>query len=258
MQLRSGSFNHSDILEMSTTLQSVTRFLRSTSGGTKTDVADKRPVAAPRRRFAFDVRGAVAVEFALIMVPFLALLLMIFLSGYLLLVRSYAQEAAFKIGRYIQAGLADANSPSNGATLCAKALVDSSQTTILPSFLSCNSMVVNVQSASGATSASLNTSGMVVDDTYLTSPNFDYGASYSAGTNVCYPATVWVQVWYPVPAALFPIVVLLSSAGGLQMANSSAGIITLNGTKVYLVRGSYILVKQVANNGDNSPQTSCT
>ena len=168
--------------------------------------------------FLHDRRGATAVEFSLISVPFLGLLFAIFQTAYLFMTQQAIDAAAMNAGRNIMTGqtmttgITDATSFKN-AVICP----GSSNTTgwSLPDYLSCSNLIVDVQ-PSGATGSSSSWSGGVnTSPTQMLAGNTKFCIGQSGDI-------VIVRLLYPVPAYL-SIMTMSSSIASGGLGQSTAG-----------------------------------
>ena len=145
-------------------------------------------------RFGRDRRGATAVEFGLVAVPFLGLLMAIFETGFVFFTSVGLQSAVQAASRAVLTGNAQAVSATvstpaqfNAAYICPN----------LPSFISCSSIITDVRTATAFASAD------VTNDFYTTTTEYCPGA----------PGTiVVVRVAYPLPV-FFPILGLMPKVG---------------------------------------------
>ncbi len=150
------------------------------------------------RQFAEKTTGAVAVEFALIALPFLATLLVIMEEGLDLYMKSAIEHATTEAARSIFTGAAQ-NMTLNGAALTQQTFIQNVVCPNLPSSLSCSNVFVNVVSfqqsyAAGATPyyTFLNTA-----KTAIAPPQLDNAKnSFCLGSGSAY---VVLQVSYPLP-----------------------------------------------------------
>ena len=145
-------------------------------------------------RFRRDRRGATAVEFGLVAVPFLGLLMAIFETGFVFFNNVGLQSAVQTASRTVLTGTAQANSATvstvaqfNATYICPN----------LPSFISCSSIITDVRTATAFASADAS------NDFYTTATEYCPGA----------PGTiVVVRVAYPMPV-FFPIIGMMPKVG---------------------------------------------
>jgi Flp pilus assembly protein TadG len=105
------------------------------------------------RRFKSDRRGASAVEFGLIAIPFLGLLLAIFETGLMFLNSEGLEAAVQDAARNIMTGQAQAANVSTASQFVSTYMCPSTGQRILPSFIDCTKLIVDVRTASNFSSA---------------------------------------------------------------------------------------------------------
>lgn len=163
--------------------------------------------ATGMKRFVRNQDGVAAVEFALIAIPFFALLLAIFEIAFVILAQQVLQTAVTKSARLIMTGQAQTQSMTATQfqqNVCANVTI-----------LSCGSVYVNVQKfTSFSTISPLNP---------LQSGNFNSGSlSYNTGT----PGDIMlVQVFYQLPVFVTPL--------GLNLSNMNGNMRLLVATAVF-------------------------
>ena len=171
----------------------------------------KPMVNAPHRlraqlaRLTSDDRGATAVEFSIVAVPFIGILMAIFQTGLVLFTSEGLEAAVGDASRAIMTGQVQSGSMSTVAAfrdqmLCAPT---APRRRILPSFIDCSKLIIDVRQA--ATFAASDTSRSFYTNS---SPVFNPGG---AG------CVVVVRVAYPLPI-LFPIL----TATGVNTAGQIA------------------------------------
>lgn len=175
------------------------------------------------RQFTERTAGAVAVEFALIALPFFATLLVIMEEGLGLYMKSAIEHATTEAARSIFTGAAQ-NMTVNGAALTQQTFIKNVVCPNLPSSLSCNNVFVNVASfkqsyAAGATPTPyynfLNNS-----KTAIVLPQLDNAKNtFCLGAGSAY---VVLQVSYVLPV----IVHALSSAGATTYNGQTVRVIS--------------------------------
>ena len=106
--------------------------------------------------FTADARGATAVEFALIAVPFLGLLLAIFQTGFAYFASENLQAAVQSAARKLYVGTAQGNGVSTASAFINQYLCPSSGGT-LASFIDCTKLIVDVRVSTTGTFTGLDT-----------------------------------------------------------------------------------------------------
>lgn len=97
------------------------------------------------RRFADDVRAATAVEFALIMVPFLGLLMAIFQAGFTFFASENLQAAVQSAARRLYVGTAQGNGVNTASAFVNQYMCPSGGGGPLASFIDCSKLIVDVR-----------------------------------------------------------------------------------------------------------------
>ncbi len=168
------------------------------------------------RRLGRDENGASAVEFALVVIPFVAFLLAALQTSIILFMGDALQSATQKAARQVMTGQTSANNTSQAqfkAVVCAN----------LPSLFqgsgsSCPNLIVDVQSANSF--SSLNTA--TITPTYnasgapTTTGNYNFGSAGSA---------VIVRAMYNWPSFNLPL--------GFNLQDQTNGTYLLVGTAVF-------------------------
>ena len=167
------------------------------------------------RRFKQDSKGATAVEFAMVSVPFLGLLFAMFESAFVFLATEGLEAAVADAGRYIMTGQALTSNYAS-ATAFRDAVVcnpTAPRKRILPSFIDCSQLIVDVRTAGSTGSTTFSSADL--------SPTF-----YTAATKYCTGAPgdiVVLRVVYPMPVYL----------SILTMTSTSSVTVTTNGQTNY-------------------------
>jgi Flp pilus assembly protein TadG len=202
------------------------------------------------RRLARDNRGAAAVEFSIVVVPFLGLLFAIFQVSFLFLVQQGLDRATERAARNIKTGQAMASNYTDAGTFCTSVIAPA-----LPSFINCNSLTVDVRPATTAGSWSTTD---VSSDILAGNTKFCIGG----------PGSVMVvRVLFPVPPML-SIVALNSSlnkisastfgqaTNGLSSSSTGAAYNT-NGQQVYPIMGVYAFESEPFTASAYTPPAGC-
>ncbi len=113
---------------------------------------------AARRSFAADTCGATAVEFALIMVPFLGLLMAIFQAGFTYFASENLQAATQSAARSLYVGTAQGNGVATASAFVSRYMCPSGGAGPLASFIDCTKLIVDVRVSSAGTFIGLDTS----------------------------------------------------------------------------------------------------
>ena len=192
---------------------------------------------------AIDNRGATAVEFALISAPLLGLIFGILQSGLAFYEQQGLRAATDYAARQVLTGQAQnsgtiTDGPSfRNQLICNQAL--------LPSFMTCANIVVDLRTASSFTS--LNSSN--VNSSFL-QPDGS-GGQYNAG-NPC--DIMIVRAAYPMPS----YVPLLSWAPGYKLVLNLAGMTTYKGSLVQMLSAAAVFRNEPFVYTNGSTATSCS
>ena len=168
-------------------------------------------------RFVRNHDGTTAIEFALIGIPFLGLLCAIFQSGLIFYATTGLQQATNMAARKILTGqVQTTTAPTNAAAFRDKYLC-SQNPPILPSFIDCSSLIVDVNTATSFGVA--NTSG-------------DFASAPSINSCAWNPGSiVVVRVIYPMKVFL-PTIVMNGGFSALQSHDSQT---SYKGNFVYML-----------------------
>ena len=102
------------------------------------------------RRFVRDRRGATAIEFGFVMVPFFALLFSIFENSFLLMVDNGVEQALNTAARQVMLGAVQKNTSINTASEFRDKMIctPTSYTRVLPTYVDCTQIVVDMRVSS--------------------------------------------------------------------------------------------------------------
>lgn len=177
------------------------------------------PIASPSghrrlsdrlRGLVRDVRGATIIEFAVVVAPFLALLLAVLQMALIYFVQEALETAVETSARSIITGkaqAADISGASSGMTSAQlQARFKTAACKSLPDFLSCSNLFVEVRSAGSWNE--LNTD--ITTLTYDSSGNVSNSFSYSLGTQ---GSVILVRLMYLWPIEGAPMELGLANAG---------------------------------------------
>jgi Flp pilus assembly protein TadG len=184
---------------------------------------DTAPGALRRllRRFRSDRSGATAVEFAIVSVPFIGLLFAIFETAFVFLVGEGLDAATTAAARQLMTGQAQGVSTITTANQFRDSLICNPTPPaqrILPTFIDCSQLIVDVSQATSFASAN-------VSKSYYTNPVMNY----SPGGASC---IVVVRVVYPMPVILS--IISGSDVFGQVTVNTS-GQTLYNGSMHYML-----------------------
>ena len=168
-------------------------------------------------RFGRDRSGATAVEFGFIAIPFIGLLFAIFETAFVFFTTEGLESAVADAARTIMTGQVQASTISNATEFRDQMICNPTppRKRLLPDYVDCSKVLVDVRQASAFASADLSRS-------FYTNPTM----SYSPGGGSC---IVIVRAAYPMPV-FFPIM----TVSGL----STAGQVTYNGGLKHMLVGT--------------------
>ena len=163
--------------------------------GCKAVSRDATPGALRRlmRRFRSDRSGATAVEFAMIAVPFFGLLFAIFQTAFVFLAQEGLDAATTAAARQLLTGQAQNISTITTANQFRNSLICSPTPPakrILPSFINCSNLIVDVSQANTFAGAN-------VSKSFYTNPTTNYnpgGADCIVVVRVVYPMPVYLSI----------------------------------------------------------------
>ena len=195
-------------------------------------------------RFRRDLRGATAVEFAMVSGPFIGLLFAIFESAFVYLATEGLDAAVADAGRYVMTGQAltgnyQSSSAFRDAVICNPS---SPRKRILPSFIDCSQLIVDVRTA-GSTGSTTFSGIDTTTDFYTQTPLFCVGAPSDI---------VIVRVVYPMPVYLS----ILSATSLSQFSVSTAGQTNYNGTMTHLLLSTTVFRNEPFS-GSYTPPAGC-
>lgn len=168
-------------------------------------------------RFLKDTNGATAVEFALVSIPFLGLLFAIFETALVFFTAQTVDAATAEAARQIMTGQAQGDSSVTTAAQFKTKYLCPTTGRILPSYVNCNTIVVDVRPATTWTSA---------DQTknFFTETNHKYCTGGSS-------QIVVLRVGYPMPVYLS--VLAMNNSGDAYV--STAGQTNISGSMKHLI-----------------------
>lgn len=167
------------------------------------------------RRLRRDDSGATAVEMGLVALPFFAILFGIIQLGYRFFAAEALDTAVAEAGRSIMTGAAQKNAAITNATQFRDQVLCSATRRLLPSFMDCSKVVVDVRKLGSFNDAAFSTSSYDL----LTGST----TTYDPGT--C-SSTVVLRVAYPLQA--------------VAPALTGGGAYTIEGRDVYALLGVFV------------------
>ena len=150
------------------------------------------------RHFCLEIRGASAVEFGLVAIPFLALLLSIFETGFVYWTSAGLQVAVQDASRNLLTGVAQGASVSTADQFRTTYLCPTTGTRVLPSFIDCSKLIIDVRSYSTGSYTTFSTLD-IADDFYASGTPRLFCPGRAGAITV-------VRVAYPMPVFLPTIV----------------------------------------------------
>jgi Flp pilus assembly protein TadG len=166
--------------------------------------AKRRGAPGLLSRFARNRKGATAVEFAMVSIPFLGLLCAIFETALVFFTHEAFDNAVNNVARKVLI-----NQFAGNSTPTASSFLTGSFCPALPSFIDCAKVTLNIQAYNPATSQFSNVAGSMSESWY-NSPSINVNLGH-AGDIVVF------QAFYPMPVYLS--VLVATGAHGNGAAN---------------------------------------
>ncbi len=188
-----------------------------------------------------DTRGVTAVEFSLIIVPFLGLLLALVQVGLYLFASEGLDVAVQDAARNIYTGIAQTSGISTATAFRTAYICPVNQPRKLPSFIDCNALIIDVRTVSSFTSADLNA------DFYKTTTTFCPG---SPGDIVI------VRVIYPMPV-IVPVLVRSPTASVSVLRTGTVNDVPGNSGWKQLLLGTAVFQNEPYDGSNYVPPTAC-
>jgi Flp pilus assembly protein TadG len=169
----------------------------------KENSAKRRKAPGLLSRFARSRKGATAVEFAMVSIPFLGLLCAIFETAFVFFTHEAFDNAVANVARKVLINNFDGN-----ATQTASNFLTSSFCPALPSFIDCTKVTLNVQAYNPSTSNFSTIAGAMGQGWYNTP---------ATNVNLGQPGYIVVfQAFYPMPVYLSVLVATGAHGNGAQ------------------------------------------
>ena len=181
----------------------------------------------PFARFKRDDRGATAVEFAMVSVPFLGLLFAIFETAFVFFTTEGLEAATSDAARFIMTGQATAGSYSGATDFRDKVICNPTapRVRILPSFIDCSQLIVDVSTNGSSGSTSFTSADM--SKSFYTNPSTKYCPGGSSDI-------VIVRIVYPMPA--FLTILTIQSLG--KVVATTDGLTNYGGGLKHMLMGT--------------------
>lgn len=193
-------------------------------------------------RFARDAAGVTAIEFGIISAPLFGLIFAIMQSSLAFFMQQGLKAALDSAARQELTGGAQNNAAIvDGASFRNQLICNKG---ILPSFMTCANVVVDIRSAANFSSVAKSS----VNSSFL----FDgSGAQYSVGQ----PCQIMiVRAAYPMPSFLPAI----TWGPGYQLINNLTGLTTYNGKLVQMLSAASVFRNEPYVNSSGAPSPSCS
>ncbi|MBE7247720.1 MAG: pilus assembly protein [Actinomycetospora chiangmaiensis] len=201
--------------------------------------ADSRPPAGGSgshlARFLRREEGATTVEFALISVPFLALIFSIFQVSLVFLMQQGLRVAVDNAARQVLLGKAQTNSAVTSWQTFRDTLVCPASGSLLPSFITCSKVLVDVRKYTSF-------SNLSTGQSFITDGS---GPTYNPGT-AC--DIVVVRAAYPMPVYL-PF--LMDASLGSSVSAGTAGLTSYGGSLVQMLTAASVFRNEPYTSGPN-------
>ena len=205
--------------------------------------------AALLRRFCLEARGASAVEFGLVVVPFLALLLSIFETGFVYWTTAGLQVAVQDASRKLLTGTAQGASVATADQFRTTYLCPATGTRVLPSFIDCTKLIIDVRSYPRTTSYSAFATLDVANDFYASTATRLFCPGRSGAITI-------VRVAYPMPVYLPTIVGTTNAAIQMLTAGLVSGVPGTTGYS-HLLLGTSVFQTEPFDDTSYSQPTGC-
>lgn len=169
--------------------------------------------------FLRDESAATAVEFAMVSVPFIGLLFAIFETAFVFFTTQSVEAATAEAARKIMTGQAQANSAVTTAAQFKSTYLCPTTGRILPSYVDCNKIIVDVRKASNWSTADLSSA-------FFTSSTNKYCTGNTS-------EIVVLRVGYPMPVYLSVLAMNSLALGGTTTV--TAGQTNVGGSMKHLI-----------------------
>lgn len=192
------------------------------------------------RKFNGNKDGATAVEFALVSIPFLGLLFAIFETAFVFFATQGVEAAVNDAARYVMTGQVQYDGTITSASdfktkvICAP----SGRPRILPSFIPCSDLILNVQVATDFATAD-------------TGKNFTTDKYCTGGPG----EIVVVRLLYPMP--VFLSILSMTSMGSAGVGTNTTGQTLHNGKNVHMLMGTAVFRNEPFPSGTPAVTTGC-
>ena len=201
------------------------------------------------RRFAKETRAATAVEFGLVIVPFLGLLLSIFETGFVVWTSEGLQTAVSDAARNLLTGTAQTQAITSADQFRTTYICPATGTRILPSFIDCSKLIIDVRSFPVPAAYSVFTTLDVANDFYTASATRLFCPGNAGAITV-------VRVAYPMPVYLPTIVGATTSTIGMVTTGLVAGVPGTTGYS-HLLLATSVFQAEPYGNGTYTPPAGC-
>ena len=201
------------------------------------------------RCFVLEARGASAVEFGLVVIPFLALLLSIFETGFMYWESAGLQVAVQDASRKLLTGIAQGAGVASADQFRTSYLCPTTGTRVLPSFIDCTKLIIDVRSYPKTISYSAFSTLDTANDFYAAGATRLFCPGRSGSITI-------VRVAYPMPVYL-PTIVGTTNAT-IQML--AAGLVSgVPGTSGYshLLLGTAVFQTEPYDDSSYSQPNGC-
>ena len=195
------------------------------------------------RRFLRGREGTSAVEFGLIAVPFLGLLLAILESGLVFLNSEGLEAAVQDAARNIMTGKAQAASISTAAQFVSTYLCPTTGQRVLPSFVDCSKLIVDVRPAASFSAANLT-------NTFYRNPATLSFCPGSPGTIIV------VRVAYPMTAYL-PLIAVTNTGSTQTITSGLVNDVPGNSGWKHLIVGTAVFQTEPFQSSTYTPPAGC-
>ncbi len=201
------------------------------------------------RRFVRETRGASAVEFGLVIVPFLGLLLTIIETGFVIWTSEGLQTAVSDAARNLLTGTAQAQAIATADQFRTTYICPATGARVLPSFIDCSKLIIDVRSFPVPATYSVFATLDVANDFYAANAPRQFCPGNAGAITV-------VRVAYPMPLFLPSIVGTTNSAISMLTAGLVAGVPGTTGYS-HLLLATSVFQAEPYGNGSYTPPAGC-
>ena len=201
------------------------------------------------RRFARETRAASAVEFGLVVVPFLGLLLTIIETGFVVWTSEGLQTAVSDAARNLLTGAVQTQAIATADQFRTTYICPATGPRILPSFIDCSKLIIDVRSFPVPAAYSVFATLDVANDFYASTATRLFCPGNAGAITV-------VRVAYPMPVFLPTIVGMSNNAISMLTAGLVVGVPGTTGYS-HLLLATSVFQAEPYSNATYTPPAGC-